>query len=143
MKVFVLFLALFAITMQQAPAAVNRLDTCLRTVKATTDLTLRAAQYGLTKNFLDMAKLFLESGADRIQSYEDCKLVVTQDVWEWIAANVSRHGQDCIKDSVAVYMLLQNAGADMHAGASYNKILADWAAVMGGLDDVSNRCMWG
>jgi hypothetical protein len=140
MKILIVILALFAISRQQAP--VNNLDNCLKAVKTSVDMTLKGVQLGLQQNWLDMAKLLLEATADGILDFESCKVVVSDDVKGWIAANAGAKTQTCLGKSNTVYTTTRAAIADMNAGADHQKVLADWSAVMTGLDDLAVTCMW-
>ena len=141
MKIAIIALLITAIVCQAPTPAVNSLDTCLRQVKASMHEAAVATQVGLTKNYLDMAKHFLETGADAIQSYEDCRNVDTAAVLAWITTNTSTATQDCLRDMIMLYANLQTAVADMKAGAATNQILADWSAVSQALDGTAQGCI--
>ena len=141
MKIAIIALLITAIVCQAPTPAVNTLDTCLRQVKLTIHEDQAATQLGLAKNWLDLVKGSLESGADAIQSYEDCRNVDTAAVLAWITTNTSTATQDCLRDMIMLYANLQTAVADMKAGAATNQILADWSAVSQALDGTAQGCI--
>ena len=141
MKIAIIALLITAIVCQAPTPAVNSLDTCLRQVKASMHEAAVATQVGLTKNYLDMAKDLLETGADAIQSYEDCRNVDISAVLAWISTNTSAATQACIGDMVMLYGNLQQAVADMKAGAATSQILADWSNVSQSLDAAAQGCI--
>jgi hypothetical protein len=143
MRVAIIALLITAIVCQ-APTptpAVNTLDTCLRQVKASMHEASVATQFGLSKNYLDMAKDLLETGADAIQSYEDCRQVDISAVVAWISVNTSTATQTCIEEMIWLYGFLRAAVADMKAHASSTKILADWSTVSQSLDRAAQGCI--
>jgi hypothetical protein len=141
MRVAIIALLITAIVCQAPTPAVNTLDTCLRQVKASMHEAAVATQFGLSKNYLDMAKDLLETGADAIQSYEDCRQVDISAVLAWISVNTSTATQACIGEMVVLYANLQAAVADMKAHASSTKILADWSTVSQSLDRAAQGCI--
>merc|ERR1712228_219941 len=74
----------------------NSLDVCLKDIKAEAHQNLQALSFGLKKNWLEMAQQILASGADAIQSYEDCMKVQPQDALMWVLANCDAKTQACI-----------------------------------------------
>jgi ABC-type Fe3+ transport system permease subunit len=68
MRAVIMALLIAAIVCQAPTTAVNTLDNCLKQVKASMHEAAVATQLGLSKNFLDMAKDLLETGADATQS---------------------------------------------------------------------------
>merc|ERR1712087_8021 len=114
MKLFVV-LAIMHVALAQA--ATNPFDTCLRSVKADVDKLMNTAEYGLQSNWLDMAKLFFETAADGIQSYEDCDKVQQSDILQWVDAHTNDHQKTCLSDAASTYIDVKAAIADMRAGA--------------------------
>jgi hypothetical protein len=141
MRVAIIALLITAIVCQAPIPAVNTLDTCLRQVKASMHEASVATQFGLSKNYLDMAKDLLETGADAIQSYEDCRKVDISAVAAWISVHTSAATQACIEEMIWLYGFLQAAVADMKAHASSTKILGDWSTVSQSLDRAAQGCI--
>lgn len=142
MKIAIIALLITAIICQAPTPAVNTLDTCLKQVKASMHEVAVATQLGLGKNFLDMAKDLLESGADAIQSYEDCRQVDIFAVLKWISDNTSTATQACIGDMVTLYGNLMIAIEDMRTPCAISRtILADWSAVSQSIDATAQGCI--
>jgi hypothetical protein len=141
MKIAIIALLITAIVCQAPTPAVNTLDTCLKQVKSSMHEAAVATQLGLAKNWLDMAKDALETGADAIQSYEDCRNVDISAVLAWISTNTSAATQACLGDMIMLYGSLQAAVKDMKAGAATSVILADWSAVSQSLDAAAQGCI--
>ena len=140
MRVAIIFL-LAATIFAQAPVSVNVFDTCLRDLKVALHQSISSAEYGLQKNYLDMAKLLLESGADFIQTHEDCTQVQATDVLNWVGVHATAAQQACLMQGVSVLGNVTAAVHDMRAHASHEKIMADWANVMGALDGSVTACI--
>ena len=89
MRSIIVCAALIILAMNSVSATSNQLDTCLKAVKTKTQETLQPVEFGLQKNWIDVAKNLFEAGADVIQSYEDCREVKYLDISEWIGFNAS------------------------------------------------------
>jgi len=139
MKTFII-LALIAFANTQA--VVSPVDTCLRSVKHDVDLVLKSAEFGLRTNWLDWAKLGLESMAEGIQSYEDCKVVQTSDALDWITAHATKHQVTCLLEAAGVYVDLKVAVDDMKNGSTHDKIMQDWLNTVTDLNKLAQTCMW-
>lgn len=139
MKAIIAFAILISLVHTQAPTA--SFDTCLKQVKASTHEVLAAAQLGLKGDWLNMVQDALETGADVIQTYEDCKVVVLSDVMMWIDQHASPAQEKCLSDMIKTLMDFGTAKKHMQSGADKATILADWALVVGDLDTFSNDCM--
>jgi hypothetical protein len=141
MRVAVIALLITAIVCQAPTPAVNTLDTCLKQVKASIHEAAKAAQLGLSKNFLDMAKDLLETGADAIQSYEDCRQVDISAVLKWSSDNTSTETQACIVDMLTLYANFVITVEDIRSHGYPSRILADWSIVSQSLDAAAQGCI--
>jgi len=124
---------IFAILGFALTATNNSLDTCLKGIKETTHETFQATSSGLTKNWLDMAKQILESGADAIQNYEDCKKVQLQDGLDWVTGNTSPQVQTCITFVGIAAINIKQALA--------TKDMKDIVNAVTGLDTMMQSCL--
>merc|ERR1740139_1486991 len=124
MKYFILALLLVSIVSCKGDAKL--METCLRDVKESMDFGLEGTQKGLTKNWLDMAKNLMEAGAETMQTYEDCKLVMID---------------ECMGSFIQVYFNLMKATDDIKAHKGSAVILEDFATVASALKNSVNRCM--
>jgi len=103
---------------------------------------MNSVEFGLQSNWLDMAKLFFDFAADGISSYEDCRIVETTNVLQWVKANTNSHQKECLSDSVKVLATLKKAIADMKSRRPLVLILADWLANVQALNTLAQTCMW-
>jgi hypothetical protein len=139
MKVAFCLAVLLSVVLAQSPA-VNNFDSCLKQVKTVTRDALATAQLGLKETWLDMVEKLLNTGADAIQTYEDCKAVALPDVMMWIDQHASPAQEKCLSDAIKTLMDFGNAKKHMEAKADKATILADWAEVVGDLDTFTNDC---
>merc|ERR1711957_84376 len=139
MKYFILALLLVSIVSCKGDAKL--METCLRDVKESMDFGLEGTQKGLTKNWLDMAKNLMEAGAETMQTYEDCKLVMIDDSMEWFNENATKNESECMGSFIQVYFNLMKATDDIKAHKGSAVILEDFATVASALKNSVNRCM--
>merc|ERR1712151_1172275 len=111
----------------------NALDACLKNIRTEAHENLQAVNFGLNKNWLDMAKHILTSGADAIESYELCTKVQLGDALEWVQGNCSPAVQNCI-----MYVGLAAANVEQ---AFKTKDMKDIITAVTGLDNMFQQCM--
>merc|ERR1712110_26134 len=113
MRATILIFALLGLTLtaavSESKGTNNALDTCLKNIKTEAHENLQALNFGLNKNWLDMAKHILTSGADAIESYELCTKVQMQDALDWVSGNCSQAVQTCVMMVGITAVDVQNA----------------------------------
>ena len=134
MRTFILIIAILGLaTCFEVNATSNQLDSCLKQVKATSHGAFSALQDGLSKNWIDTVKFLFETGAEGVQSYEDCKAVESKDLQDWITGNTSTQTQTCLGMAVMTF--------DSFKLAIHDKSLKAMVQAVSCLDVFSQTCM--
>ena len=94
---------------------------------------MQTLQTGLVKNWQDLAKMALETGANGIQTYEDCAKTEMDDIGEWAFANLDAQTQQCINFGIVV--------AKDFRDAIKSKDIDKLAKGVTDLDVLSQHCM--
>jgi hypothetical protein len=95
MRLSIVSLLIITIACGALGATQNDFDVCLKSVKSSIHQAMVTAENGLTKNWLDMVKGALETGADAMQNYEDCRKGI-QDALNWIVDNSTPDLFECL-----------------------------------------------
>lgn len=143
MKILLLSTLLFsAIIAAQsaAPVEANQFQVCLNDISTAVEKLKEAYQTGRAKNFLDMAKYFMEGGANGIQSYESCHAVQTPDWLGWLDLHVSETVRHCAQDGLVALGELAFSVSDISKHAPQEKILQDFLILIRKLEDVLTVC---
>merc|ERR1712078_812225 len=94
---------------------------------------MQTLESGLSKNWLDLAKMALETAANGIQNYEDCVKIHVDNVADWVMNNTSQQFQECLSLGAQV--------STMMTQAIFDKSATELAAAFGKLDVMAQHCM--
>ena len=115
------------------PTPSNQMDVCLKGVKLSVHDLMQTLSNGFSKNWLDLAKMALETAANGIQNYEDCVKIHVDNVAEWTEKNTSQHFQECLSLAAQTTTMFVQAISDKSA--------TEIAAAVQKLDVMGQHCM--
>jgi len=109
------------------------MDVCLKGVKLSVHDSMQTLSNGFSKNWLDLAKMALETAASGVQNYQDCVQIHVDNVAEWTEKNTSQHFQECLS--------LAAQTTTMFVQAIKDKSATEIAAAVQKLDVMGQHCM--
>ena len=138
MKTILLALVLSATVLAQTP--VNPLDTCLSAVYINVDQLMKSTKLGLDGNIIDALKGILDTSADCITSYQECKKVATMDAAGWVDEHGTKGQKDCLSKGISAYIFIKKTNQDISKKSDRDIIIKDFSAMVASLDAMWQTC---